>query len=84
MSPSRYLRWGAPDPPPPKHPYRDTVIVYGAFAVIVVLVAWATGGDVKKAAVVAIVFFLLATAWNTYRLFQRRRADRTRADERQP
>jgi len=84
MSPSRYLRWGAPDPPPPKHPYRDTVIVYGAFAVIVVLVAWATGGDVKKAAVVAIVFFLLATAWNTYRLLQRRRADRTRADERQP
>jgi len=84
MSPSRYLRWGAPDPPPPKHPYRDTVIVYGAFAVIVVLVAWATGGDVKKAAVVAIVFFLLATAWNTYRLHQRRRADRTRADERQP
>ena len=53
-----------PDPPPPKHPYRDTLIVYGAFAVIVVLVAWATGGDVKKAAVVAIAFFLLATAWN--------------------
>jgi cbb3-type cytochrome oxidase subunit 3 len=86
MSPSRYLRWGAPDPPPPKHPYRDTLLVYGAFAVIVVLIAWATGGDVKKAAVVALVFFLLATAWNTYRLQQRKRAERAeraRAQEKQ-
>jgi Flp pilus assembly protein TadB len=84
MSPSRYLRWGAPDPPPPKHPYRDTLIVYGAFALIVVLVAWATGGDVKKAAVVAGAFFLVATAWNTYRLHQRKRAERARTEERQP
>ncbi|HST16712.1 MAG TPA: hypothetical protein VLK36_03520 [Gaiellaceae bacterium] len=83
MSPSRYLRWGAPDPPPPKHPFRDTLLVYGAFALIVVLVAWATGGDVKKAAVVAVVFFLLATAWNTHRIYQRKRAERTQAEEKQ-
>ena len=74
MSP-RYLRWGGPDTPPPKHPYRDTALVYGVFAVIVVLVAWATGGDVGKAALVALVFFLVATGWNAFRLRQRSRAD---------
>ena len=26
---SRRLQWGLPETPPPKHPYRDTLIVYG-------------------------------------------------------
>ena len=80
MSPPRYLRWGRPDPPPPKHPYRDTILVYGGFALIVVLIAWATGGDLKKAALVALVFFVVATAWNAYRLFQRKRSGGTGPD----
>jgi hypothetical protein len=67
MSAPRRLKWGLPESPPPKHPYRDTLFVYAGFAVIVVLVAWATGGAVGTAAVVAIVFFLVASAWNLVR-----------------
>ena len=48
----------------PKHPYRDTLIVYGAFAVLVVLFAWLTGGGVAKAVLIAVVFFVVASAWS--------------------
>ena len=42
----RRLRWDAParDSSIPKHPYRDTALVYGGMALVVVLIAWATGG----------------------------------------
>jgi Flp pilus assembly protein TadB len=71
MTPPRRLRWGAPEPPAPKHPYRDTLLVYAGLAAIVVLIAWATGGGVVKAVVIAGAFFLVATGWTTYRLRQR-------------
>ncbi len=29
--------------PPPKHPYRDTLLIYGVLATVIVLVAWLTG-----------------------------------------
>jgi Flp pilus assembly protein TadB len=67
MSGSRRLQWDRPESPPLKHPYRDTLLVYGALAVIVVLIGWATGGPVGRAAVVAIVFFVLASTWSLYR-----------------
>jgi hypothetical protein len=67
VSRSRYLQWGLPESPLPKHPYRDTLIVYAALAVIVVLVGWATGGSVGKAAIVATVAFVLASTWSAYR-----------------
>jgi membrane protein implicated in regulation of membrane protease activity len=57
-------RWEVPERPLPKHPYRDTVVVYGAMAIVLVLVAWATGGELGRAAIVASAFFVLATAWS--------------------
>jgi Flp pilus assembly protein TadB len=74
--PPRRLRWGGVPQTQPKHPYRDTFLVYGALAVIVVLVAWATGGGLARAVAVAAAFFVAATAWNTYRLRQRARERR--------
>ena len=77
----RRLRWGVPETPPPKHPYRDTLLVYGVFALIIVVVAWATGGGIVRAAVVAAVFYVAASGWSIYRWHDRlqeaaRRADR--------
>jgi hypothetical protein len=81
MSRPRRLQWELPESPPPKHPYRDTLLVYGAFAVIVVLVAWATGGGVAKAAIVAVIFFSVASAWNVYRWRTRARVAARRNPE---
>ena len=62
--------------PIPAHPYRDTAIVYGAMAAILVLVAWLTGGDVARAGLVAVAFFVVATAWTWWRFRERiRQAD---------
>jgi hypothetical protein len=77
MSAPRRLRWGGrPEPPTTRHPYRDTAIVYGGLAGIVVLVAWATGGGLAKALVVASVFYAIATGWSFYRIHRRSRRAR--------
>ena len=83
MSAPRRLSWGGrPDPPVTRHPYRDTAIVYGCLAVIVVLVARASGGGLAKALIVAGVFFGIATGWSFYRIHRRaRRAHRAFATD---
>jgi membrane protein implicated in regulation of membrane protease activity len=65
------LRWDQPRTPLPKRPYRDSAILYGALAVIVVLVTWLTGGDVRAAVPIAAFVFVVATAWS-WRAFRRR------------
>ncbi len=70
-----------PESPPPKHPYRDTILVYAGFAIVLVLVAWLTGGGVKRAATVAVLFFVVATAWTSYRFHSKLREQRAE-DER--
>ena len=72
---SRRLQWGLPDVPPPKHPYRDTLIVYGVLAILIVLVAWLTGGAVGKAVVIAAFFFVVASVWSVYRWRKRLRSE---------
>lgn len=69
------LQWGVPEEPVPKHPYRDSLIMYAVFAVVIVLVAWATGGGVRRAIVIAILFFIVATAWSMSRWRTRLRED---------
>jgi Flp pilus assembly protein TadB len=80
---SRRLEWGGPPRPSTKNPYRDTFVVYGALAVIVVVFALLTGGSLVRAVVVALLFFVAASAWNVYRLYARRRrsADADRRGE---
>jgi len=67
----RQLRWGLPEAPTPKHPYRDSMLVYGFFAALVVLLAWITGGSVGKAVVIAAVVWAAATIWSIVRWRQR-------------
>jgi hypothetical protein len=75
MSPK--LQWGVPEPPPPKNPYRDTLFVYGGLSVVIVVIAWATGGSLAKALAVALLFFVVASGWTIFRL----RARALRADQ---
>ena len=78
MSGPRRLQWRLPDPPPPKHPYRDTLLIYGALAVLIVVVAWATGGHVRSAIVIAFGFYVAASVWSITRWHKRLRAQAVR------
>jgi hypothetical protein len=68
-----------PRPPLPKHPYRDTAIVYGVMAVVLVVTAVLLGGDVARTAAVAAAFFVAATAWSWWRFRVRIREEAARA-----
>ena len=57
--------------PLPKRPYRDSALLNAALAAVVVVFAWATGGDVVKALAVGAAFFVVATAWTWWRFRQR-------------
>jgi hypothetical protein len=59
------------DRPIPAHPYRDSALVYGIMGVLLVVVAGLTGGSIVRAAVAALLFFTLATAWSWWRFRKR-------------
>jgi hypothetical protein len=63
----------------PKRPYRDSAIVFAVLALIVVGVAWATGGDIVRAVLFGGGFFVVATGWSWWRFRQRIEADRLEA-----
>ncbi|NUR76564.1 MAG: hypothetical protein HOQ28_09815 [Thermoleophilia bacterium] len=73
-----------PEQPLPKHPYRDTLILYGVFAALIVLVAWLTGGGVGRAVVVALLFYVVASAWSVSRWRNRLREEAARVREEEP
>jgi Flp pilus assembly protein TadB len=60
-----------------KRPYRDSALVYGAFAVIVLVVAVATGGRVLWAVVAAVGAFVFAMLW-TWRSLRAREGEERR------
>ena len=64
MTRQRHLRWGLPERPVPKHPYRDSLLVYGFFAVLIVVLAWVTGGSLVRAIVVAALVWAAASLWS--------------------
>jgi Flp pilus assembly protein TadB len=58
----------------PEHPYRDTALVYLGFAVLIVVVALATGGGLLRAVVIAGLFWICATGYGMLGQRRRRRA----------
>jgi hypothetical protein len=74
MNRPRLLRWEIPGARLPKHPYRDSTILYAVFAGLIVLMAWASGGSVGRGVVYAVAFFVVACAWSWWRWRQRLRA----------
>ncbi len=80
MSSREASSWESPtdDRPLPKHPYRDTALVYGGMSSIVVVVALVTDGDLTKAIFIAVSFFVVATLWTWRNWRNRLRAQRTR------
>jgi Flp pilus assembly protein TadB len=67
---TRRLDWNDPGSRP-RHPYRDSALLYGAMAVVILVVAWLTGGSILRAAVFAGAAFVGATAWSWWRLRER-------------
>ena len=60
------------EPPPlPKRPYRDSLLLNVGLAVLILLIAFLTGGELGRAILFAIGFLVLATAWNWWRIRQR-------------
>jgi len=73
---SKRLQWGgAPQAGSPKSPVRDTLLVYGVVSLIIILVAWVTGGPVGRALVIVPLFYVVASAWTITRLRSRARQE---------
>jgi hypothetical protein len=65
--------------PLPRHPYRDSAIFYGLLAAALVGVVYATGGEMLRALIYAVGFFVIATAFSWWR-FRGKLAERARRE----
>jgi hypothetical protein len=61
------------DLPPLRHPYRAVALLHGGLAVVILLFAGLTGGDLTRALGFALGYFVLATGWSWFRFRQRER-----------
>ena len=59
------------DLPPPSRPYRGSAVLHGILALVILVVAAVSGGNLLRAFVVAIAYFLVATGWSWFRFRQR-------------
>jgi Flp pilus assembly protein TadB len=66
------------EPPRSRRPFRDTVIMYGVLAIVIVVVAAFTGGGLTRAILVAAAFFAGATGWAWWRYRDRAEQGRGR------
>ena len=78
----RVRRWEMPDDPLPRHPYRNSAIFHFVLACLLVLVAWVTGGGLRRAVAFAVGYFVLATAYSVWRWRQRLAEERRREEQR--
>jgi hypothetical protein len=73
------LRWDMPERrPAPKHPIRDSALVYALMAVVIVVVGVATGGSLGRSLVIAALFYAAAMAWAVVRWRQKLRDEEGR------
>jgi Flp pilus assembly protein TadB len=80
---SKRLQWGgAPEVGSPTSPVRDTLLVYGVLSLIILLVAWLTGGSLGRALVIVPVCYVIASVWTIQRLRARARRAAAEAEER--
>ena len=59
------------DLPPPRHAYRGAATLHAALAVVILVIAVVSGGNLAKALIVAAVYFVVATGWSWFRFRQR-------------
>ena len=64
------MRWGR-ERPLPRHPFRDSAILYGVLAIVIVAVTIVTGGGIAKGIAIAAAFFVFATGWSWWRFRER-------------
>lgn len=67
------MKWEVPSVPESRRPFRDSLIIFGVLAILIVVFATLTGGDLARALFAAAAFFVAANAWTWWRL--RRRID---------
>ena len=60
--------------PIPAHPYRDSALVYGTMALVLVAVALLTGGSVGRTILAAFLFFAISTTWSCWTFWKRIKA----------
>lgn len=75
---TRFMWGSSPVRTIPDHPYRDTLLIYGAFGVALALIGWATGTSGPHMVLAAIVW-LFAVAWSLLG-WRRRIHDRDRGE----
>lgn len=71
----RKLRWDGTPRTIPKHPYRDSAIVYAVLAGVVVGVTALTGGNMRAALIIAPMLFVVATGYSWWRWRKREREE---------
>jgi Na+/melibiose symporter-like transporter len=59
------------DLPTPSRPYRGSAMLHAVLALVILVVAMVSGGDLVKAVLVAGAYFVIATAWVWFRFRQR-------------
>lgn len=70
------------DLPPPPRPYRGSAILHATLALVIIGFAAISGGNMVKAFLVAVAYFLVATGWTWFRF--RQRAARVASPKRNP
>jgi hypothetical protein len=68
------VKWDVPSVPESRRPMRDSLIIFGVLAILIVVIGMLTGGDLARAVLAAGAFFVAANAWTWWRV--RRRAER--------